>query len=254
MTWSTIVAGDPERWMAFDGTANRCLDAFRAFVHALVPDRDGLLLTGVTSVCGHHADIARAARRPAVFCDKPSPSSSAPTINAAQLSMASRRDRARAFLRVSGTQRDAQTNLRGGRVELLDCSGGACWMPWMSGERICLAGMRVELLETPRAGLHIRVGVPVDGLRNIRGYQTAPPRFVAAGRIAGDGVIAVVPCDPVDPVRPLLNGSTGDSEEDAMLRLALAAIYGASPVEAEEFLRGTGASLSAAVWRPARAA
>jgi len=243
---SIVVGGDAEQWHVFredtEGEAGvRAIERFRAFACALDPARDGVLKIGSTAVCTHFGDIVRLLGIPAVFAAAP-PGGALPVL-AEALRDGARRDRVRALVRASGVTADSHGNVRSGRFNILDqIDGRPAWVAWKPGARVCLSGFRVELLDTGRAGMHIRVGVPVEGSPlDARGYRTEPPRFISSAKIRSDGVFAVAPCDPIDPLRPISGGTTGDRYEDAMLVFALRAFYGCPEDGVKALLLGEGA-------------
>jgi hypothetical protein len=240
-----VAPGDPARWRVFakSGKPDE-LERFRTFVEGLDRARDGILAFGTLSACSHFGDVARRAGLPAVFCASPQdcPSGSMSDLGAA-LDLVPRRDRARLVVSVRGCTTDQAGNARSAEVAFLDGFTGGClsWVRWLPGVRACPADLRVELLDTPRAGLHLRVGVPVaDSPRDPSGFRIHQPRFVSCAKIERDGIFVLAPCDPVEPLRPLdPAGSTGDAVEDGIVVLALLAL-GADAVDASSLLRGEG--------------
>ncbi len=243
-----VVAGRAEHWHVFQDASHKdspggLLEAFRTFVGALDPEKDGVLKIGSTSLCSHMADIVRLLRIPAVFVERPPPSDFVVPDFCGALADCSRRDHVRLLARTCAALHDAQGNLRSAHLDLLDqVDGHPAWVPWIPGERLCLSGFRIELLDTPRAGIHIRVGVPIEGSPlDACGYRIEPPRFLSGEKPPLCGAFVVIPSDPIEPLRPLdTSGSLGDAYEDGMLSCALHAFYGCDPDEANAFRRGVG--------------
>ena len=225
-----VVAGDADHWRVFrdaDHPPERLLFSFRAFLKALAPIRDGVVRFGNTALTDHMADLARRYGLPTIFATSANTRSQSPLV--AALATGQRRDRVRALIRVSNLQRDERGNVRQGSFFYLDrTASGLAWVSWEPGARICLRDFRVELLDTARAGFHLRIGAVVENSSlDGQGYRIDPPRFLGMGKPHRNGVYVVIPSDPVEPLRMLDgHGRIGDAEDDALLAFALRAFYG----------------------------
>ncbi len=153
------------------------------------------------------------------------------------------RSLSRLVFSVHVTERDDVGNIR--KADFWHLHGnhhGAFWVRWPVERRLCIGGMRIVLEDTKRAGLHIRIGVPVtDSALDEYGFRIEKPRFVSSYRPAGNGVHVIVPCDPVEPGYALASDCGNiDSEERNLLISTLQCYFWATAQQAGEILRGSG--------------
>ena len=229
---SIIVPGNPERREIFrdsDYKPENLLTSFRNFI-AGVTATNGILRIGNTAVTDHMAETARLSGIPTIFASAPLPVINDCTLPLSVLKQ-HRRDRVRAFFLTRNIQRDERGNIRKGDFYYLDrIAGVLSWAEWKPGTRICLSDYRIELVDTSRAGLHLRTGVAsANGRTDEKGYRSDRARFTGSGKPSGNGIHAVIPCDAVEPLRKLDGyARTGDEEEDFLLQCALRDFYGVS--------------------------
>lgn len=230
------------------------LETFRNLVKNLAGTGQGVRVIGNVSPLSHYGDICRLARIPAIFAPTLADADQAAALRAtssasAEIAFARAFNRAnlRVLVRVSELECDAQGNARRAVIEHLDGTvAGARWIGWRPGKRICLSGFRIELRDTKRAGLHLRVGIVIeDSPRDARGYRTAAPRFISTVKLDREGLLVVRPHDPVEPAYALSLGQTPqDDEEREILIAAVTHCYQASPANALLYASGGGLRLT----------
>jgi hypothetical protein len=153
----------------------------------------------------------------------------------------------RMLVRVRRVLLDGAGNARSAEIHHAEGNGReAGWIAWRAGDRKCLNDFRIELVESKRAGLHFRIGVPDDSQGfDASGYRIAPPRFIATSKVSREGTLLLVPCDPVDPAVWLDGeGEAEDQGESDLMRELLVVRYGADPEDAEAMMRGFGPEIA----------
>jgi len=155
----------------------------------------------------------------------------------------SKRSLLRLLVRVRDVVLDDAGNARSARIEHVDgFADGAAWVEWEVGRRLCMNGFRIELRDTKRAGLHIRIGKVVeDSPVDENGYRIMEPTFVSSWKIAKEGLVVLTPCDPIEPGYLLPFGTLPeDQEERVLLRNVLTTRFCADDTTAELMLHGLG--------------
>lgn len=142
----------------------------------------------------------------------------------------------RFFVLVRRPRLDDKRNAREADIYRLDVANGQlAWVRWLPGEfRQCLHPFRFELLETPRAGLHVRIGLTAetDDLDE-DGYRLNQPAFSSSFKIAAEGAFALTPGFSFSPGYPV----DGKSKDMSILRDNLEHRYFLSPAAATAVLR-----------------
>lgn len=149
---------------------------------------------------------------------------------------------ARFLVRVEHVRLDEKQNARSAEVAYLDSRGeGPEWVSWSPGsERLCWNGFRIEFKDTPRAGLHLRLGLRLDSdPRGEDGYALSEPRFIAAAKLDRDGVYVLKPADIAVPWYRLdFDTIPEDPAETRLVLERLMTVHGATRAQAECILRG----------------
>ena len=162
----------------------------------------------------------------------------------------------RLLVRVRDVVLDSNGIALSARVDHVENFGlGPAWVGWTSGIRLCLDGLRVELLNTSSEGLHLRIGDQVRGNGTtsldhphsslISGLHTAGhPACISTVRIDRDGLL-VVSGDQIEPAYHVpmghsLEHAVSDPGEVRLLRNLLVTRYGATQREVTAFLAGQG--------------
>lgn len=240
-------------YISADKSPKASLEDFREFVRTF-PNDKGIRFHGNAGLTSHLAEICCIRRIPTIFCRDDGDFLVCPVMptifgdsDNRNFAQASKRANLRFFVRAANIQRDAGGNIRKAHIDFIDRNGlQVGWMPWRVNERMCLNGFRVELKDTKRAGLHIRVGVVVeDSPRDEFGYRMLDPRFISIVRIEGEGVTVIAPHDPIDASYYLGTGfhPKDEDEYDILLR-SLVHFYGAQPDLAPTLISGAGSRIT----------
>lgn len=151
-------------------------------------------------------------------------------------SILDRPETVRFFFLARRVRLDDRLNAREADIYRLDLGDeGPSWVRWTPGEfRQCLHPFRFELLDTPRAGLHVRIGLISDTDElDEHGYRINQPAFSSSFKIAEDGAFVLTPGFSFSPGYRI----DGLDKDIPVLRENLRQRYFLSSADADAILR-----------------